>query len=55
MEFMFKHMGKFIAAVFILIILGWGVYGYIGYKTYTAVKTNGLKSVIENIWEGEQK
>jgi hypothetical protein len=41
--------------VFILVISGFILSAVIGYNTYETIKRDGLKGVVQDIWEGEKK
>lgn len=49
---MSRFVGGFIAFVFIIIICGWITMGVVGYKTYKNVDQNGIKGVVERLWNG---
>ena len=44
----------FIITVFILIITGFIFAGVVGYKTYKAVDKDGVKGVVERVWNGNK-
>ena len=45
----------FIGFVFVFILSIWIGYGVVAYKTFNYVEQNGLKSVIERVWEGNKE
>jgi ABC-type phosphate transport system permease subunit len=45
----------FFVIVFLLIIGIWVFYGVVGVKVYKAIDKDGLKSVVEEVWNGPDK
>ena len=48
-----KRLDKLELFLVVLILIGLFVYGLIGYKVVQYVDTHGLKSIVAEIWEGE--
>lgn len=44
----------FIGLVFAFIIAVYVGYGVVAYKTFNYVSDNGLKAVVERVWEGDK-
>ena len=50
---MFKIVPVFIGVCFLLVIGGWILAASIAVKSIDYVEKNGLKSVVNHVWEGE--
>lgn len=50
-----KFIIGFIIAIVILIFAMFGIMGYIAVEAVDVIKTEGLKSVIDTIWNGTGK
>jgi len=55
MSWMFKAVPAFIVFVFIVVIAWWVLVGTLATKAIGGIRENGLKSVVEQVWEGAPK
>jgi preprotein translocase subunit Sec63 len=51
---LFKWVPRFIVFVFICIIVGWILIGILTFKGFSLVKEEGLKNIINKVWEGSR-
>lgn len=54
-KFFFIGVAGFISLMTALIVAFYVGYGLIAYKTFSYIEENGLKAVVERVWEGETK
>lgn len=55
MNWMFKVVPAFIVFTFVLIIAWYFLVGTLAVKAVGEIKKSGLKSIVEEIWEGAPK
>jgi len=51
---LFKWVPRFIVFVFIYIIAWWIFVGVVAVKSISVIQKDGLKNVINRIWEGQK-
>lgn len=54
-SWLFKVVPIFIAFVFIVVIGSWLAMGYVAIKATNEIDQRGLKSVLEEVWEGPKE
>lgn len=52
--FIWKLFPWFFGLVFLMIIASWAFQGWVAFTLVDAVQKDGLKSVVEVIWNGEK-